>query len=114
MKKFLPYFALATLVSSLSLCAVSCGTLQKEFSSPDGGKSPPPISNQLNAASALAAPIAGATPLGSLVIVAMNLAAAGAAAFATFRARAAATTHAATVDKLTALLPTALSPPSAN
>ena len=99
--KRIPFPAmLVCLISSITLLCLSCAALKNEFGiNPGPGNMTtngvgqvnvqPPISAQLNQA----APVVQATvpePYGTLIAALLNLAATGAAAFATFHARSAA------------------------
>lgn len=97
-------FVGATFISSLLLLVASCSALNSEFGLTDptlpsqvGVSNSPqdtvPISDQLTAAAPVVQSVVPA-PWGTLIAAMMNLAATGAAAFATFHARASASSSA--------------------
>lgn len=105
----LEIIVLVSLASSLALTSVSCAALKSEFTTTGTTNAVPPVTTQLSAASTVAGEVLPA-PYGTLTAAILNLIGVGAAAFATFHARRAASTNAATIAAALDVPPPALPP----
>jgi hypothetical protein len=78
------------MVLSATMFVVSCGTIERELSTPTGTTNAPPLATQLQAGAAVVA-ANPEIPYSSFIAALMSLAATGAAAYASFHASKAAT-----------------------
>jgi hypothetical protein len=102
-KLILPLLA-TLMVLSATMFVVSCGTIERELSTPTGTTNAPPLATQLQAGAAIVA-ANPEIPYSALIAALMSLAATGAAAYASFHASKAATASATAVANATAVGP---------